>query len=67
MKINSKRELQNIAINHSANFDCKDFIKICREYTKELYSFLTINTTLLASDSIRFRGNLFQTYKNDSN
>ena len=67
MKINSKRELQNIAINHSANFDCKDFIKICREYTKELYSFLTINTTLPASDSIRFRGNLFQTYKNDSN
>ena len=27
MKINSKRELQNIAINHSADIDYKDFIK----------------------------------------
>ena len=30
MKINNKRELQNIAINHSANIDYKDFIKIYR-------------------------------------
>ena len=28
MKINNKRELQNIAINHSADIDYKDFIKI---------------------------------------
>ena len=28
MKINSKRELKNIAINHSADIDYKDFIKI---------------------------------------
>ena len=28
MKINNKRELQNIAINHSADIDHKDFIKI---------------------------------------
>ena len=27
MKINNKRELQNIAINHSADIDYKDFIK----------------------------------------
>ena len=31
MKINSKRELQNIAINYSANIDYKDFLKIYRE------------------------------------
>ena len=37
MKINNKRELQNIVINHSADIDYKDFIKICRECTKELY------------------------------
>ena len=30
MKINNKRELQNIAINHSADIDFKDFIKIFR-------------------------------------
>ena len=28
MKINNKRELQNIAVNHSADIDYKDFIKI---------------------------------------
>ena len=28
IKINNKRELQNIAINHSADIDYKDFIKI---------------------------------------
>ena len=28
MKINSKRELQNIAINHSADIDYNDFVKI---------------------------------------
>ena len=31
MKINSKRELQDIAINYSANIDYKDFLKIYRE------------------------------------
>ena len=30
MKINNKRELQNIVINHFADIDFKDFIKIYR-------------------------------------
>ena len=34
MKINKKRELQNITINHSADIDHKDFMKIYRECTK---------------------------------
>ena len=34
MKINPKKELQNIAINHSANIDYKDFMNIYRECTK---------------------------------
>ena len=67
MKINNKRELQNIAINHSADIDYKDFVKIYRECTKEPYSFLTIDTTLPASDPLRFRKNLFHSYKNDCN
>ena len=67
MKINNKRELKNIAINHSADIDYKDFMKIYRECTKEPYSFLTIDTTLPASDPLRFRKNLFDSYKNDSN
>ena len=40
MKINNKRELQNIAINHSADIDYQDFKKIYRECTKEPYNFL---------------------------
>ena len=44
-KLNNKRELQKIAINHSADIDYKDFVKIYRDYTKEPYNFLTIDTT----------------------
>ena len=66
-KINNERELQNIAITHSADFDYKDFMKIDRECTKESYSFLTIDTMLPASDPLRFRKNLFDSYKNDIN
>ena len=65
-KINNKRELQNIAINHSADIDYKDFMKIYRECTKEPYSFLTIDTTLPTSDPLKFRKNLFFSYKNNS-
>ena len=59
MKINKKRELQNIAINHSADIDYKDFLKIYRECRREPYSFLTIDTTLPASNPLRFRKKLF--------
>ena len=57
MKIN-KKELQNIAINHSVDIDYKDFLKIYRKCTKEPFSSLTIDTTLPASDPLRFRKNL---------
>ena len=67
MKIHNKKELQNIVINHSADIDYKDFMKIYRECTKEPYSFLIIDTTIPASDPLRFRKNLLLSYKNDSN
>ena len=57
IKISSKRELQNIAINHSADIDYKDFIKIYRECTKEPYNFLTIPST----NPLIFRKSLFDT------
>ena len=60
MKINNKRELQYIAINHSADIDYQDFMKIFRECTREPYNFLTINTKLPASNRLRFRKNLFK-------
>ena len=55
MKIHNRRELQQIAGNHSADFEYKDFLKIYRNCTKEPYSFLTIDTSLPANDPMRFR------------
>ena len=59
MKINNKREVQNIEINHSADIDYKDFLKFYRKYTKDPFNFLTIYITLPASDPLRFRKDLF--------
>ena len=59
MKKNNRKELQNIAIDHSADIDYKDFMKIYRECTKEPFNFLTIDTTLPASDPLCFKKDLF--------
>ena len=61
MKINNKKELQNIATNHSVGVNYKDFMKIYRECTRGLYNFLTIDTTLPASNPLSSRKNLFDT------
>ena len=55
MKINNRKELQNIAINICANIDYNDFVRIYRECTRKLYSFLTIDIILPASDPLGFR------------
>ena len=61
-RTNNRKELQNIAINHSTGTDYKDFMKIYREVTKEPFNFLTIDTTLPATNSLRFTKNLFDSY-----
>ena len=61
MKIDNKRELQNIAINHFSDINCKDLIKIYRECSRKSFNFLTIDTALPASNPLRFRKNLFDT------
>ena len=58
MKIPNKRELQQIAINHSSDINTKDFIEIYRKCTYKPYSFLVIDTTLSSNNSLRFRKNL---------
>ena len=58
MKIPNKRELQQIALNHSSGIDFKDFMKIFKKYTAEPYSFLVNDTTLPSDDPLRFRKNL---------
>ena len=59
IKINNRKELLNIAINHSADIDYNDCVRIYRECTRKPYPFLTIDTTLSASDPLRFRKNLY--------
>ena len=58
MKISNKRELQQIALNHSSNIDFKDFMDIYKKCTTEPYSFLVNDTTLPSDDPLRFRKNL---------
>ena len=58
MKIPNKRDLMQIAINHSSDINTKDFIEIYRKCTDKPYSFLVIDITLPSNDSFRFRKNL---------
>ena len=67
MKINNKWELQNIAINHSADIDYGNFMKIYRECAKEPYNLLTIDTTLPASNLLDLEKVCLNLYKNDIN
>ena len=54
-KIPNKRELQQIAINHSSDISTKDFINIYRKCTAEPYSFFVNDTTLASSNPLKFR------------
>ena len=58
MKISNKRELQQIALNHSSDIDFKDFMNIYEKCTTEPFSFLVNDTTLPSDDFLRFRKNL---------
>ena len=58
-KILSKRELQQIAINHSSDISTEDFVNIYRKCTAEPYSFFVNDTTLVSNNPLRFRKNLF--------
>ena len=60
MKIPNKRELQQIALNHSSDIDFKDFMKIYKKYTTDPYSFLVNATTLPSDYPLRFRKNLLK-------
>ena len=67
-KIPNKRELREIAINHSSDISAKDFTNIYRECTVEPYSFFINDTTLASNNPLRFTKNLFNIYnKNHDN
>ena len=58
MKTPNKRELQQIALNHSSDICFKDFVNIYKKCTNEPYSFLVNDTTLPSDNPLRFRKNL---------
>ena len=67
-EIPNKRELQEIARNHSSDIKTEDFINIYRQCTSEPYSFFVNDTTLASNTTLRFRKNLFNIYnKNHDN
>ena len=66
-KIPNKRELQQIAINHSSDINTKDFANIYRKCTDEPYSFLINDTTLASNNPLRFRKIIFKYNKNHDN
>ena len=55
MKIPNKKELWQIALNHSLDIDFKDFIKICKESTAEPHSSLINGTTLSLNNPVKLR------------
>ena len=65
-KILNKRQLQEIARNHSSDIKNEDFINIYRECTAEPYYFLVNDTTLASNNPLK--KNLFNIYnKNHDN
>ena len=60
MKIPNKRELQQIAHNHSSDIDFKDFMNLYKNRNAKPQSFLTVNATLASDNPSRFRKNILE-------
>ena len=54
MKIPNKRELQQIAFNHSSDTDFEHFMNLYKKCAAKPYSFLVIDATL-TSDNPKFQ------------
>ena len=59
-KIPNKRELQQIALNHSSDIDFKDFVNVYKKCTAEPYSFLVNDVTLPSDNILKFRKSLLK-------
>ena len=66
-KIPNRREIQEIARNHSSDIKTEDFTNIYIECTVELYSFLVNDTTLASDNPLRFRKLFLKYNKNHGN
>ena len=64
MKIPNKRELEQVALNHSSYIDFKYFIKINKKHTPEPSSFL-VNKTKAISDNKKQLTDFTDYYENE--
>ena len=60
MKIPNKRELQQVAFNHSSDIYFQDFTNLFNECTSKSCPFLVINSTPVSDNSSHFRSNLLE-------
>ena len=52
IKIPSKEELQQIALNDLSDIKFNDFIKLWKGYAKKIFSFLVNNTSLPSGNTL---------------
>ena len=64
MKVWNKRELQQIAFNHSSDIDFQDFMNLYKKCTAKPYSFLVIDTSVASDNSSRFRNKFLGRFLN---
>ena len=57
MNIRNKRELQQIAFNHSSDIDSQDFVNLYKKRSEKSFYFQVINTTLTSDNPFGFRNN----------
>ena len=61
MKIQKKRDLQQISFNHSADIEFEDFINLTKNVTQPKTIFLfMIDTTLASNNPVCFRKNILE-------
>ena len=60
MNISNKRELQQIAFNHSPDIDFRDFLNLYKKYNAKPYSLLVIDATLASDNPLRFQKNVLE-------
>ena len=60
MKIQNKRELQQIVFKHFSDIDFQDFMNLYKKCTAKPYSFLIIDITLTSDNLLRFRKNIIE-------
>ena len=60
MKIQNKKELQQVASNHSFDINIKESIILYKIFTVKPYFFLAINTSLASDNSLNLRCNLLE-------